>query len=120
MSLIEEKLNEILVKTVKKDNYIFSALLAVSTGDKRIDWSNGAGIANQEGEIQAKSDTPFFIASITKLFTAVTIMKLYEEKKLKLEDKIVDHLEKNIVKGIHIYEEEDYTDTITIKHLLPA
>ena len=118
MSSIEEKLEEVLVKTVENDKYIFSAFLALSSGDTRINWSSGVGIAKQEGNIQASSDTPFFIASITKLFTAVTIMKLCEEKKLKLEDKITNYLEEKIVKGIHVYKEIDYTEKITIKHLL--
>jgi CubicO group peptidase (beta-lactamase class C family) len=118
MSPVEAKLRNFVNKTVDKDKTIHNALLAISTGDGRFNWSGAAGIANQEKEISMTPETPFFIASITKMFTATSIMKLYEEKKVNLDDTIVNYLPDSLIKRIHVYKNVDYTDLITIKHLL--
>jgi CubicO group peptidase (beta-lactamase class C family) len=64
------------------------------------------------------NEQPYFIASTTKLFTTSIILKLKSEGKLKLEDKISKYLDKPIMNGLHIYKGKDYSDEITIKHLL--
>ena len=58
-----------------------------------------SGLANKENHTLAAPNTPFFIASITKLYTATIIMQLYEEKKLKLSDTMENYLEEEQVKG---------------------
>lgn len=63
-------------------------------------------------------DHPYFIASTTKLFTASIILHLKSEGKLKLEDKISKYLDLSIMNGLHFYKGKDYSDEITIKHLL--
>ncbi|MFW9993894.1 MAG: serine hydrolase domain-containing protein [Candidatus Odinarchaeota archaeon] len=45
-------------------------------------------------------------------------MKLFEDKKLRIDDKITAYLPESLVKGIHVYKGVDYTDSITIEHLL--
>ncbi len=61
---------------------------------------------------------PYFIASTTKLFTTAIILKLREENKLNLDDKISKFLDKSIVEDLHIYKGKDYSYTLTIKNLL--
>ncbi len=118
MSLFETKLRDFVNKTVERDKKIYNALLFISAGDGKFNWSGAVGIANKEKNISMTPKTPFFIASITKMFTATTIMKLYEEKKINLDDAIVKHLPETLIKGIHIYKNVDYTDSITVRHLL--
>jgi CubicO group peptidase (beta-lactamase class C family) len=118
MSSIEEKLQDFVNKMVEKDKKIYNAILAISTGNGKFKWSGAAGIANKEKSIPTVAETPFFIASITKMFTATIIMKLYEEKKISLDDIIGKFLPETLVKGIHIYKGVDHTDSITIRHLL--
>ena len=118
MSSFKEKLQDFVNKTVEKDKNIYSTLLSVTAGNGKFSWSGATGIANKEKEISMTPETPFFIASITKLFTATVIMKLYEEKKIKLDDTIVNYLPETLVKGINIYKDVDYTNSIIIKHLL--
>jgi CubicO group peptidase (beta-lactamase class C family) len=55
-------------------------------------WSGSYGFSNVEDQIQAKTNTIYSICSISKLFTAVAIMKLYDEGKLRLDDHIEDIL----------------------------
>ena len=63
-------------------------------------------------------DQPYFIASTTKLFTTAIILKIKAEGKLSLDDKISKYIDKSIISGLHIYKGKDYSQEITIKHLL--
>jgi len=63
-------------------------------------------------------EQPYFIASTTKLFTTALILHLKSNGKLRLEDKISLYLDKPIMNGLHIYKGKEYSDEITIKHLL--
>jgi CubicO group peptidase (beta-lactamase class C family) len=52
----------------------------------RIVWAEGFGWANQDAALKATPHTPFSMASITKPFTATTIMTLVAEGKLSLDE----------------------------------
>lgn len=64
------------------------------------------------------SDKPYFIASTTKLFTTAIILRLREEGKLSLDNKISKYLNPSIVSGLHIYKGRDYSEELTIRHML--
>jgi len=63
-------------------------------------------------------DQPYFIASTTKLFTAAIILRLRSEGKLQLDDKISRYLNRSVISGLHLFKGKDYSDELTIKHLL--
>ncbi len=63
-------------------------------------------------------DQPYFIASTTKLFTTAIILKLREEGKLTLDDKISKYIDASILYGLHIYKGKEFTHELTIRHLL--
>jgi CubicO group peptidase (beta-lactamase class C family) len=63
-------------------------------------------------------DQPYFIASTTKLFTTAIILKLKAESKLSLDHKISNYIDRSILSGLHIYKGVDYSEVLTIKHLL--
>lgn len=52
----------------------------------RIVWEEGFGWANQEADLKTTPHTPFSLASVTKPFTATTIMTLVAEGKLLLDE----------------------------------
>lgn len=58
------------------------------------------------------SKTPFAIGSISKSLTALAIVKLIEDKKIKLEDSVQQHLPWFKLKDSQI------SSSITIQHLL--
>ncbi len=60
--------------------------------DQELLWAGGFGQANPEEDVSTQTNTLGSICSISKLFTAVAIMKLYDEGKLRLDDKIEDLL----------------------------
>jgi len=64
-------------------------LLVVQDG--RILFGKGWGMANIADGFPFTPDTPIDLASLTKQFTAVAILILYERDSLDLEEKIVDH-----------------------------
>lgn len=59
----------------------------------KIIYTKGYGLANLENQTPAKPETNFLIASVTKSFTAVALMMLWEEGKFSLEDSIGQYLE---------------------------
>ena len=76
-------------------------------------WIDGVGIANIEDNIDANENTMFRIASISKMFVALSILKLQEEGKLSLEDKVHD-----LVPEIEFTNQWEETNPIRIVHLL--
>ena len=69
----------------------FNGSVLVST-DGKIDFLTGVGIANRQSLTLINSKSKFKIASITKTFTAVLILQLYEEGKIDLKSKIGNYL----------------------------
>lgn len=63
-------------------------------------------------------EQPYFIASTTKLFTTAIILRLREEGKLELDDKISKFLDEAIMSGLHVYKGRDYSAELTVRHLL--
>ena len=71
-------------------------------------YRNAFGKANLELNVNMKPENVFELASITKQFTAVAILMLEEQGKLKIEDPITKYIPDYPTKG----------KTITIHHLL--
>lgn len=57
-----------------------------------LDWVCGVGRAHLTGGEPLDADTPFAIASNTKTFVAVVVLALRDEGRLRLEDRLEDHL----------------------------
>lgn len=90
-------------------------LTVYSPGDS-IFWTGVAGVSDVETFTNFSVDQPFRIASVTKTFTAVAILRLYEDQKLNLDDPIdkyisVQHLQLLIKGGYQ-------PSKITIRHCL--
>ena len=63
-------------------------ILVVQNGQIR--FGKGWGMANIANALSFTADTPIELASLTKQFTAVAILILYEQDSLNLEMKIID------------------------------
>ncbi len=77
--------------------------------EKGVVFKKAYGSANFEWQVPNTPDTKFRIASITKPFTAVVILQLVAEGKLKLEDTLSTHLPDY---------RKDTGERVTIAHLL--
>lgn len=107
---------EALFNEVLSDDNVHNASWAILSPSKKIDWSFAAGQFSS-GE-KVSDANPFYIASIGKTFTATAIAMLYEQGHLKLDDIIAEHLPQETLRGLHLYEGKDYSNEITIEHLL--
>ena len=103
----DQKLQTVLDKTVDGKK-IFGICFALK--------KDGASWLGASGNISA--DQSYFIASTTKLFTSAIILHLKSEGKLSLDDKISKYFDHRILNGLHIYKGSDYSNELTIKHLL--
>lgn len=63
-------------------------------------------------------ETSYFIASTTKLYVTAIIMRLRQEGKLQLDDPIANYLPAELMKGLHVYKDKEYSPAVTIRHLL--
>ncbi len=76
----------------QKDFEQLPGITAIVVKDQKVLWKGGFGMAGIENEVKAEPSTLFSICSISKLFTSVAIMKLYDEGKLRLDDSASDLL----------------------------
>lgn len=100
-----QKIDELLSKYAEYGQFNGTAL--VSENGKVI-FKKGYGLANFEWEIPNQTDTKFRIGSISKQFTALLIIKLAEDGKLKIDVPISTYLQ----------EFPKETGKITIQQLL--
>jgi len=100
-----EKLVDALFNSVVKSDSAGAAVLVAQNG--RVQFEKGYGLADLEKHVAATPETKFRIGSITKQFTAAAILKLQEEGKLSVNDKLSKFI-------------PDYPrgDEVTIHHLL--
>ncbi|MDG5491499.1 serine hydrolase [Psychroserpens sp. SPM9] len=99
------------VKTLRSLTDNTAGLAIGITKGNRIIYARTFGYENIAEKTEADFNTLFHIASVSKPFTAAAIVKLIQQKKLNLEDKIVDHIPEFKMKG------EAYKH-ITIQHIL--
>jgi len=103
----ELSLQAILDKTVDGKK-IFGTSFALKKND--FSWTGSSG--------NLKTEESYFIASTTKLFTTALILQLRSAGKINLEDKISIYLDPSIINGLHLYKGMEYSNEITIRHLL--
>jgi CubicO group peptidase (beta-lactamase class C family) len=112
----DERLQALLQQLLSQRN-VKHAILAVERGDRSFRWIGTVGEADPEGT-PMRADTPFFIASVTKLYIAAVIMKLHEQSLISLDSPISTYLPQPLIAGTHRLNGTDFTDRITIQHLL--
>ncbi len=115
---LNQELQYLVSQVVANDPAVKSCVLAVKKGDGSFSWSGAAGIASQDTQAPMRRDTPLYLASITKIYTATAIMRLYEEGRLQLDDPMSQYLPPELIQGIHVYQGRDYSPVITIRELL--
>lgn len=82
--------------------------VALVAREGRDPWTVAVGTVEQGGDA-VTADTPFDLASLTKLFTASGALRLVAQRRLTLDDPVQQHLPEFAGKG---------KDQVTIRHLL--
>ena len=103
-----------MVVSFLQRNKINGASVAISYKGKLV-YAKGFGWANKEDKVPVTPEHLFRIASVSKLITATTIMKLVEDEKISLDDKVFG--ENGILKQYTNYTDKRI-ENITIKELL--
>ncbi|MGH1491752.1 MAG: serine hydrolase domain-containing protein [Acidimicrobiales bacterium] len=106
---LEQRIQSLANHTARS-RHINSLVLGVETDDGAISVRAAAGAASQQD--------PYFIASITKMFTATIVMQLIDEKRLRLDDRVVELLAHLDLTGLHRFNGIDHTTNIEVDHLL--
>jgi CubicO group peptidase (beta-lactamase class C family) len=87
------------------------SIAVVSNQD--IIWSKGYGYSNTSNKVPAATNTLYSICSISKLFTAVAIMQLYDAGKLRLDDTV-----DSLLPGYNLKQKYPNSGPITVRSLL--
>jgi len=98
--------------------YVHNVVAAVQSHGRSINFVGAAGIADPQTGTAMTPDTPYFIASVTKMYTAAIILRLYEEKRVDLNAPISEYLPASLTRAIHVYKGTDYSDRIKISNLI--
>lgn len=109
MSTVNDQLQKLIYKEIGKP-HTYSVLLGVQSGDGKLSFQGAAG--------EASPTSPFFVASIAKIFTTTAIMQLVDEGKVHLGDHIEKYLSHLPLDGIHIYKDVDYSKQLKVHQLL--
>jgi CubicO group peptidase (beta-lactamase class C family)/D-alanyl-D-alanine dipeptidase len=68
------------------------ALSIALVDDQRIVWARGFGYANPADSTPATAETPYRVASVSKLFTDIGVMQLVEQGTLALDSPVTTYL----------------------------
>ena len=108
---------EQLLQQLAAPRSIQHAVVAVEKGDGTFRWSGAVGDAHPDGT-PMRPDTPIWIASVTKLYIASSVLKLHERDLIRLDAPMSTYLPRTLIGGLHLLGSVDYTEQITVHHLL--
>lgn len=97
----------------QKDFERLPGISVAIVSDQNIIFKKGYGFADVERKVPMKAETIFSICSISKLFTSIAVMQLWEQGKLRLDDSLQALLPDYAIK-------QKYAETvpITIRSML--
>lgn len=98
-SKAEDKLNAFIEQAMKRDS--IPGLAAAIFVDKKPVWMKGYGYADKETKIPFSTHTVMNIASISKTFTGVCVMKAVEDKLVSLDEDINTYLPFKVINPFH-------------------
>lgn len=103
----DQKLQKIIHKTIDNKK-VFSCVFSIHKEDEQ--WAGCAG--------SVQTSDPYFIASITKLYVTAILMQMRSKREISIDDKISKYLSSDNVNQLHVFKGKDYSNEITIRHLL--
>ena len=87
---LKAKIDSTYTSLLKKNKVTGTSIAIVDNGE--IVYATGYGFSDLENEKKADANTIYGIGSITKTFTALSVMQLQEQEKLKVTNSIKDYL----------------------------
>ncbi|MGD8867878.1 MAG: serine hydrolase domain-containing protein [Gemmatimonadales bacterium] len=111
-----ERLQALLDSLVSAHDNVRSGVLLVTGPDW--DWKGASGVAFEESGQPTLPDDQFVINSVAKMMTATIVMQLIEAGRLGLDDPIARYLPDSLIAGLHVFQGQEYSQSITVRHLL--
>lgn len=81
------------------------------------EWMRASGGARPAG-LTMTTDTPWFLASVTKLYITAVVMRLVEDGLMDLRTPMRAYLPEDGYERLHVLDGVDHTHDITVEHLL--
>lgn len=110
----EFRIEQSFREQVRRDRRIRRAFLLVQSDKLGVD----VRLAEAGNGSPVHVDQPNHLASVGKLLTATVIAILTERGKLSFTDRIGAYLDADVLAGLHVYRGRDYSEEITVRHLL--
>lgn len=88
------------------------------TRDGEVSFEGASGRTRRWGGTPLRPSDRFHTASVGKLFTAVTILRLWEQQRLDLDLPIAAFIDRDLARGTVVINGVDYADGITVRRLL--
>ncbi len=107
-----------LAERQAKKARIRGVVLGLQSGDGRISSFAAAGHADADGSVAMTADTPYLLASISKMYTATVVMTLARRGVVRLDDLVKSILSPELMQTIHVLDGVDYSERITVRHLV--
>lgn len=86
---------------------------AIALGDQEVIWKGAYGNANPEEGLAMETNTICSVCSISKLFTSISIMNLYEDGLLRLDDEVDE-----LLPGYDLTQRFAQSGPVTVRTLL--
>jgi D-alanyl-D-alanine carboxypeptidase len=110
----ESRIEHSFRSQVRRDRRVRRAFLLVQSEKLGVDVRLGESGNGSPVHV----DQPNHLASVGKLFTATLIAMLKERGELDFTDRIGAYLDADMMAGLHVYRGRDYSEEITVRHLL--
>ena len=112
LSMSKEKKNEqriqMIIDRIVDNRIVFGSSICLKTPN--LYWCGRSG--------DFRENEPYFIASVTKLFVTTVILKLRQNDKISLDDKISKYLSAPILEKLHYINGTEYSSKISVRQLL--
>lgn len=115
---VNEKIDQRLSKIVKRNDALSSVLLTIYSGQTGYFQQFAVGTKNKVSVEPAQIDSQYHTASIGKTMCAAIYGMLVDEGKISFDDSITAWLDDDTVNGLFEIDGIDYSDQVTIRHLL--
>ena len=89
LSILADHIQKIVTGYNKKGLFDGTILVADSSG---VLYKNAFGMADRENNIPLTTESQFYLASVSKQFTATAILLLIQQGKITLDEKIIQYI----------------------------
>lgn len=108
---------EKLLQRLMRRRRVRHAIVGAASLDGSWSWSDAEGQAGPAGGTM-RVDTPWFLASVTKLYIAAVVLRLCEQGVVGLRTPITECLPPTLARGLHVLDGVDRSSEMTLVHLL--